>query len=234
MLGPITIVGGEQGKGRAFEGAMLAYVTCTAVHFNVGELRPAWAVIATDGGSAKPVLANIRLGRALQFGGKVVKFLARTGYRYDQQVHPEGALFTIYVPQLFAFDAAVDDMVQFVVLVEKARVQAFDWPRAAVQAWLTKVRREMPDDAFALVPFFAAYLDRRCKIPLPSSLKFQAQLLAGLMIENGAFLSGTLNQCKAEGLDTLGLHRALYVSAKHDTFKEFCMEEVQRYVRNGG
>lgn len=213
---------------------MLAYITCSAVHFNVGELRPVWAVVVTDGGSAKPFLANMKLGRPMQFEGKVMKFLGRSGFRFDQQVHPEGALFTAYMPQLFAFDAAVDDVLQFVVLVESARVRAFDWPRAQVKAWLTKVQRELPDEAFDLVPFFAAYLDRRCKVPLPASLSFQAQLLSSMLRENGAFLAGTLNQCDAPGVEKLGLHRPIYMNAKHEAFAEFCVEEVQRYVKNGG
>ena len=240
MLGDITIAGGEQGKGRSFQGSMLAYITCSAVTFGVGELRPIWACIATDAGSAKPMLANLRLGRPAAFGGKVLRFLPKLRYRFDQQQAPEGALFSIYLPDFFQFDASADDdSLTFVVLVEKQRVQDFAWDKKSAVAWLRKLRRVLPDDVLDLVPFFAAYLDRRCKLPLPASLNFQAQLLAGLLDYGGAIASidGGFEQgryCRASGMADLGLHRPIYFQMGHESFSEFCAEEVGLYVRTGG
>lgn len=239
----VTVISGDKGKGRSFQGVLLGYITAPQVVTggSWGEHRPIWGLFAASPGEAKPFGANLRLGRkaGVGNGSKTMQFMAKLGYRLDMQTSEHGAVLCLYLPELFTVDPGMvnPDGVLFCLLVERAGALAASWDRAAVQAHLQRLGRALDEDRLLLVPYFASYLNRYSRLPLPRDMRFYAQLLAVLAREGGAGWPGYgtgASEIQSEGLDSLGILPPLLVNAKHEPLADVCAVEVERFVRAGG
>jgi hypothetical protein len=191
-------------KGRAFHATCVALATANALLDESGSetIRPVWGVFAGSEAELKPFMANLRLGRKAEpwanrhGNSQRVEFLKSVGYVVSYQRESEGAIATIYHPELFRLDPGMVDPggLKFVMMVPD------DWSARQsvdpVQA-VKHVRTFKPsvDDDFlaALVPsayLFAAYLDRRTRCPLIADGRFYLQLLCAALFTGMASFPG--------------------------------------------
>jgi hypothetical protein len=211
---------------------------------------------------------NLRLGRKAERlsnfrsrGGdeERLEFLKTVGYQITWQRESEGAIATLFHPELFRLDPGMVDPagIQFVLLVPA------DWEAAQaveVTAAVDHVRALAPkvDPSFLerLVPtayLFAAYLDRRTRCPLVADGRFYLQLLVASLDQGLASLPGNCarydshrsewghngrhgfnlevggERYSRDGIETIGLRHAISFHASHEQFEVFLAEQVSLF-----
>lgn len=211
-------------------------------------------------------ITNLRLGRKAERQGNHrgsdedrLEFLKSVGYQITWQRELEGAIATLFHPDLFRLDPGMVDPagIQFVLLVPK------DWSDAqavVVRPAVDHVRALAPavDPSLleGLVPtayLFAAYLDRRTRCPLVADGRFYLQLLVAALDQGLASLPGNCaryNSGRSEwghnprhgfnfeiggerycrdNIKTIGLKHAISFSASHEVFEAFLAEQVSLF-----
>lgn len=256
----------EGAKGRSFAATCVGVATADGLWASGGKtIRPVWAVFAGSEGELRPFVTNLRLGRKAERlsnfrsrGGdeERLEFLKTVGYQITWQRESEGAIATLFHPELFRLDPGMVDPagIQFVLLVPA------DWSAAQaveVTPAVDHVRALAPkvDPSFLqrLVPtayLFAAYLDRRTRCPLVADGRFYLQLLIAALDHGLASLPGNCARYDShrsewghdgrhgfnlevggerycrDSIETIGLRHAISFSAAHDVFEVFLAEQV--------
>jgi len=252
----------QEGKGRSFTATCLATIEAGAL-WQGGDnksdlLRPAWAMFAGSENELRPFMANLTLGRRALIHGKqysrrssdgALEFLKSAGFSVSWQREAEGAIATIFLPDLFSLDPGMVDPsgIRFVLAPPSSWLQAQvvnAGPAVKHAARLGYPIKE--EDLAPLVPFamlFCAYVDRRTRCPIPSGDRFPLQLMLACL-SNGLASWPTLDRSTyrdrefgqhsrmlfiAKETETVGLDRVLAFEAKHETFEALLAAEVARY-----
>ncbi len=113
----LTIVAGEQGKGRAFTAALLGYATADRLWPGGGtgnSVRPIYMTLGCSEAEAAPFLANLRTGRKATLNDNtksptVFELLKSAGYAFSTQRYREGVCITAYLPELLRIDLGMVD-----------------------------------------------------------------------------------------------------------------------------
>lgn len=260
----------QQGKkGRSFRATCVTTVIGNGI-FPEGAggatIRPVWAMFAGSDAELRPFAANLKLGRKAEKdinrfsrrGGDTERyeFLRSVGYHMAWQREPEGALVTLFHPELFRLDPGMVDPLglSFMMLVPQEWVasQTVDI-REPVQHIKRMKRKEFKtcplkdDELAALVPtayLFAAYADRRTRCPLIADGRFYLQILIaaltqGMVSRPGDNLTYNYNREEwgfknahgfhAVGLENVGIAHALAAKASHADFEAFLAEQVSLF-----
>jgi hypothetical protein len=196
---PALVIESESKKGRAFSSTLLAHVTADGL-WSGGEAstdneRPVWAMFCGSEQELRPFVANLRCGRKAVYAGTKsysrrgesrLEVLKSGGYSLAWQRADEGAIATLYLPDLFRADPGMTDPAgaSFVLLPPRAWADE-QWidPEARARAVRHAaslghpVRAEMLSELVPVAALFAVYLDRRVRLPLVADLAFYLQLL---------------------------------------------------------
>ena len=201
----------DSAKGRSFRAALLSYATCSSF-MTGGDVRPIWAMIACSEAESIPFIRNLQSGKKAKVLGErnepTIDFLKSADYAYAAQRHPEGTVWTVYLPSLYRLDAGMvdPDGVKFAVLPRA------EWlPEADERSAEALAKRYAPDrgqwhreewsreeDAKRMgvaryvtrvAPLFCAYLDRRTRCPLIPDPLFYALVLGALLDKGLATLA---------------------------------------------
>lgn len=245
-------------KGRVFSAHALAIVTASAL-FPEGNqdkgIRPAWAMFGGSEAQLRPFTANLRVGAKADLAGsgrrsseKRLEFLRSVQYQVAWQREPEGALVTLFHPELFRLDPGMVDPegAKFILLVPShwLEAQTVDFRPALEHA----LRLNYPIEGVSLCKvayLFAAYLDRRTRCPLIADGRFYLQILCAALKQGLASVPGTDttygSRCSrgwdhhrshgfdATGLDQVGIQVAISFRASHERLEEFLAEQVAVY-----
>lgn len=212
----------------------------------------------------RPFVTNLRLGRKAERqsnhsrGGdeERLEFLKSVGYQITWQRELEGAIATLFHPDLFRLDPGMVDPagIQFVLLVPTnwSAAQAVDVEAAVDHVQALAPARD-PSFLASLVPtayLFAAFLDRRTRCPLVADGRFYLQLLVASLDQGLASLPGNCARYNSDrrewghnprhgfnlevgaerysraGIETIGLKHAISFHAMHELFEHFLAEQV--------
>jgi hypothetical protein len=200
----------DENKGRSFLATCVAVATANSLWADAKSraqdttIRPVWAMFAGTEQQLRPFVANLKSGRKAEPAEKRGKcsdserleFLRSSGFLTSWQREPEGALVTLYHPELFRLDPGLLDPVgiDFLLFVptEWASAQQVD-----VEAAVQHVHRMAPKldvgflSSLAVTAYlFAAYLDRRTRCPIVPDGRFYLQLLVAALDHGLASLPG--------------------------------------------
>lgn len=228
------------GKGRSFRAQLLAHIEVPGVlPSREAEFCPAWALLGGSHEEIRAFAANLQMGYSAKCGDTVLQYAKKEFLYTYTSVPGEGTIVNVFHGDLCAFEAPVaPERLRFLMILDAATVAANKWDREAAAKHVKKcgLSAYMAEETLGLVPHFAAYLDRRCRLPLPRHYKFFSQLLASMIQSEYASRSGGPggSAIKVSGLAEAGLAPVLLVNVKHEDFKTLCALEVQRYVEKGG
>ena len=219
-LKEVVIERKQEGKGREFSATHLASVTADklweggAADNKSDIARPVWATFFGSDDELRAFAANLSLGRRAvvhnnNYGrrGAGFEFLKSAGFKQIWQREAEGAVVTVFLPELFLLDPGMVDPkeAKFVLLPPRDWADKQELPREEVARHARRLslvkklnaaparddwRRRDPDfkhvepygmdELTAMVPtayLFAAYLDRRTRAPIPADGRFYLQLM---------------------------------------------------------
>lgn len=252
MLDLVIQTEGES-KGRSFRASLLAYVEGS--HLWSGgatseNTRPIWCMIAATDAESASFMANLRGGNKASIVGaekiygrnkKSEKFelLKSAGYEFSAQRHPQGTVWTAYMPELFKLDPGMVDPVG----VKFAFLPSASWcpePSNDVLAHVQELNpaRSLEDLApiARLGPLFAAYLDRRSRCPMIPDARFYAQIAVEFCRLGSATFApdGSRDQkwhqgklgYDETGVEVVGLLPGMAMSASHETVEACLAEQV--------
>lgn len=250
----LTIVTDEGSKGRSFRATLLAHATSRSLwaggtHDN---LRPIWAMIATTDAESLPFIRNLQCGRKANCFGdgnrdkaSTFELLKSAGYEYQAQRHPEGVVWTCFLPELFRIDAGMSDPegVKFAMLPAAGWLADEDHATAKWLAglyreeagdWYGAEKRQAESDAKRLSEMlyltrvsglFAARLNSRTRCPLIPDPRFYSLILAALLNSGQAGLAGVesytreswgrLGSFREEGLQAVGIAPGVVCETAH-------------------
>jgi hypothetical protein len=250
----------DKKKGHAFTFELAAYIEAkTILGRGASEtIRPVFMVAAMSEAKASAVRANLIMGR--RFGvlnnhnkwGTRFEMMRSQPYVWEAQRAEGGYLLTAYVAQPFLPDPGfVDhDRLTFVMLpqlswvarmAEKLGPIAMGKACAYVSKVLPPKRRYddvdvEPESVVAMAPLFAAYLDRRTRVPLVPDLRFQLQMLVHMLRIRAAVRPDdtSRSELRSQGLEPLGFGEPVMVDTTHKVFEEFAAEESARFLKATG
>jgi hypothetical protein len=196
----------EEGKGRSFSAVCVATITAYG-QFPEGNdgktIRPVWTLFAGTEAELRAFMANLKGGRKAELSGygkkgddERLEYLRNVGFQLAWQREEEGALCTIYHPEMFRLDPGLIDPkgINFVLLVPTDWSNAQQVDTAAAVKHVQGLAPEVdPTLLTTLVPaayLFAAYLDRRTGCPLVADGRFYLQLLVAALDKGIASLPG--------------------------------------------
>lgn len=185
----------DEKKGRSFHATCVAIVTANYLldESNGETIRPVWGMFAGSEAELRPFMANLRLGRKAEpwsnrdGNSKRVEFLKSSGFGISWQRETEGALATIYHPELFRLDPGMVDPkgLKFVMLVPTDWASRQGVDKEGAVKHLRKLQAPLSDEELAaLLPtayLFASYLDRRTRCPLIADGRFYLQILCAAL-----------------------------------------------------
>lgn len=258
----------EGGKGRTFAATCLATVEADSLWeggmSSTDDVRPVWAMFAAGEQELRPFMANLVQGRKVLLGEQRqsyrkkedrMEFLRSAGYQVTWQREAEGAVVTVFLPDLFRLDPGMVDPkgATFVLLppTSWSEHQGID-AEPIVNHVLSLDMCPLDKEALtALVPLsflFSTYLDRRTRCPLVSDGRFYLQVLlaslrAGLAswsISDAASYRqlefGQHSHFRFLEADTasVGLNRGVAFQATHEAIGEMLAEEVKVFFEATG
>jgi hypothetical protein len=208
----IIICTDDSGKGRSFRATLLAYATSKSLwaagsHDNV---RPIFAMLATTDAESLPFIRNLQAGRKATMlnddrNAKKETFecLKSANYAYEAQRHPEGVVWTVYLPELYRVDPGMVDP----AAVRFAMAPAAKWLASVDEStarWLAGLYRSDEKWRAAeehakrlaicqyvtrLASVFCERLDTRTRCPLIPDARFYALVLAAMLDAGQATLA---------------------------------------------
>lgn len=255
MLDLIIQTEGES-KGRSFKASLLAYVEGSALWSGGAtseNVRPIWCMIAATDAESGPVMMNLRFGQKASIVGeeksyrrnkKTDKFelLKSGGYEFSAQRHPQGTVWTAYMPELFKLDPGMVDPVG----VKFAFLPCAAWCPEPSNDVLAHVQELNPSRTLAdlapiarLGPLFAAYLDRRSRCPMIPDPRFYAQIAVEFCRLGVATFSGDSRDTWHSGklgyverdVEAVGLLPGMAMNASHETVEACLAEQVGLFDR---
>ena len=203
-------------KGRSFRALALASATADGLWpggaTKKGDVtRPVMAVFLGSEAEMRPFAANLQLGRVASTSEESYRrrgrqsgyeFLKSAGYKQIWQRHPEGAILTVYLPDLYTLDPGMVDPTgaRFAIAPTAAWAAAQEIPVAEMvrharrlpivrevntlpeEKWQRdRFEKSLPDEKLAALAsiawLFAAYLDRRTRVPIVADGRFYLQVM---------------------------------------------------------
>jgi hypothetical protein len=254
-------------KGRSFTAVLLASVEADLLWSggmtDTDNQRPVWAMFGGSENELRAFMANLMSGRIAVFPksngysrsrDECVEILRSAGYRIVWQREAEGALATIYLPDLFQIDPGLVDPegIKFILLPTQAWV---DEQRIDPYPLISHAQRsyDLPDEQLAswvsIAHLFIAYLDRRTRCPLVADGRFFLQLMLACLRDGLASFTtddthyyyrnekigfGIHPQARYYEKNTskVGLSPGLVFSASHERFEKLLAEEVSLYFQH--
>lgn len=209
---------GQGKKGRSFRATALALATADGLWDSGGStIRPIYAQFAGTDAELKSFVANLKAGRKAEKSSNRSKgsdkerleFLKTVKYNVAWQREAEGAIVTVYHPELFLLDPGMidPDGIRFCLFVptDWAEAQQLDrqgpvehlarLPQEPFQQHQREGREKMLTTEYleSLVPtayLFGVYLDRRTRCPLVADGRFYLQLLVAALDQGLASFPG--------------------------------------------
>lgn len=202
--------------------------------------RPVWIAYASTPGMARPFTTNLRGGNRVEWGNgpaahECLEIPKSSSHRWMTQETGDGAVITTaYLPELFHLEPIVPpERVTFISMP----------PRWWVDREASKLEPTFGPDAREAVQagLFAAYLDRRTALPIPSELGFQLRLYRAALgsslrvrdAENRYNRQGVVHQ----GTDLCGVEAPVAIDASHHDVAALLTAEVRKFfeevVRDG-
>jgi hypothetical protein len=254
------IVQPEHSKGRAFTTTCLAMSVGNLFdeHGKDGVDRPIWATFAGSEQELRAFVINLRTGKKAEPTAnhsdwpERIEFLRSLRYRVLWQREEEGALATLYHPEVFRLDPGFIEAgrMRFALMLPAG------WGAAQGVDALRPVRHcrqfKLPvsdGELAALAPvacLFAAYIDRRTRCPIIADTRFYLQLLVASLATGLATRAGKKLRCRsydrdewatgrhdfnALGLDQVGVEHALAFSSGSEEFESFLSEQTSLFLR---
>ncbi|MFN7976377.1 MAG: integrator complex subunit 1 [Acidobacteriota bacterium] len=220
-------------KGREFCSVLLAHLEADSL-WDLGTnktQRPVWISFVGSPSAARAFTANFRGGaRASRHSSTRVEdsfeIPRSSGHRWVFQVVEGMTVTTAYLPSLFHVDPTVPgDDVRFIFMPPR-------WWVTAQSARLAATFGERAEDA-ARAALFAAYLDRRTRLPVLQDFAFQLRLFEAAKKEDWLHRPGLTRYDRSvlyqEGVEACGLDAPLACWVRHDVLEGFLAREVRRY-----
>lgn len=226
--------GAAPSKSREFSVTALASVEadCLWELGNGKARRPVWIAYAATRAVALAFSANFRGGaRATPAGtaGRVedcFEVPRSSGHRWMTHDADGVTVTTAYLPALFDLEPLLGaDDVRFIFMP----------PRWWVASQAEKLRASFGEGAedAARAALFAAYLDRRTRLPILQDLAFQLRLFEAAKKEGWLHRPGVSRWDRSvlyqEGVEALGLDVPLACRVAHKELEAFLAREVRRY-----
>ncbi len=244
-------------KGRSFRATLLSYATSRSLWAQGGHehVRPIYATVAVSEAESIPFIRNLQCGRkaSLRVGraDKTFECLKSADYQWEQQKHPEGVVWTIFLPSLYRIDHGMVDPDGCRFAIMPCALDAVDEALAKSLADARRDPKEYRDaEAHAarlataryvtqVAPLFCAYLDRRTRCPLIPDPRFYSLTLAALMDKGLAGMAMTdgyaASKWGREGPNYVedGVSGGLAFSATHAQLEPVLAECVREYETRG-
>ena len=226
--------GAAAAKGREFGATALAHVEADSLwELGSGKTRrPVWLSYAATRSAALAFSANLRGGaRAApaSSAGRVedcFEIPKSSGHRWATQDINGVTVTTAFLPSLFAVEPPLPPCdVSFIFMP----------PHWWVSSQAEKLRAIFGSQAedVARAALFAAYLDRRTRLPILQDLTFQSRLLEAAKKEDWVHRPGVTRWDRSvlyqEGVEELGLDLPLACRVSHAELEAFLAREVRRY-----
>jgi hypothetical protein len=219
-------------KSRAFSVQLLGYLLADSLWESKrtgGALQPVWVAYLGTDQECRAFTANFRAGRAADAGSDRFQLPKKAPHRWVVQRVPDASITVGYLPELFHLDPAgpVGEQVAFV----------FAPPRAWIDEQAALLEADFGDEApeVARAALFAAYLDRRTRLPLVHDLRFHLQLFRAALEADwlsepaaSAYSGGVL---VADGAAACGLDRPIACSVAQDELAEFLVVQTSHFHR---
>lgn len=247
----VVIAPAEKGKGRSFRATCLGLVQCDPLWAagTTGHTRPVWAMFAGSEQELRPFVANLVTGRRVEFDSNSrrsdwFEFLRTAGFRVTWQRELEGAVVTVFLPELFELDPGMvdPDGASFIVMPSVAWADTQKIDAAPIREHMAKfdVTNSQALELDPAVAFlFASYLDRRTRFPLYADGRFYMQLLLACLAQGLAswpdshrhedFGVNHMLRLSAQ-VEELGLVRPIAFSATHEQIGALLDEQVSLFI----
>lgn len=254
----------QEGKGRTFRAMCLATIEADSLWQGGGadDRRPVWSMFIGSENELRPFAVNLQLGRKAQFVSNThsskrdhrIELLKSARFALSFQREAEGSIATAYLPDLFRLDPGMVDPTgaRFVLAPTAAWVasQKVD-PKPLVEhalrlPYADKIEPELLPTLAPMAYLFAAYLDRRTRLPLLADGRFYLQLLLACLDQGCASFADKASdrgyngyaydrrawgynrglRFFAEGVEDVGLAPPIAFGADHKAFGELLAEQV--------
>jgi len=254
-----------EGKGRTFEALLLASVAANPFWpggaTGSDNFRPVWAMFAGSDQELRAFMANLTLGRKATFSGtgytgyrhrqSVLELLKSAGYQTIWQREAEGAIATVFLPELFQMDPGMVDPegASFILLPSREWVQAQNLDPNPLVQHARRCGFLLPPEELAkwapLAFLFSAYLDRRTRCPLVTDGRFYMQLMLECLKQGLASFStkdpyyyhdrgfgeNQALQYREQDVEEVGLLPGLAFRAKHPDLEKLMAEQVSVFFK---
>lgn len=243
-------------KGRSFTANLLAHAHANTLWENgtSGDChRPVWMVLGGTEQEMRAFSANLLTGKKAETQtdhgwrqrGTKFEILKSAGYTHHSYKIGGGVVTTFYLPDLLRLDPGMVDPagVKFVVIPAAAWVSAQRFDLVAARERLLALGSEIKMDDEALHVALAegalllAYLDRRCRFPIPFSPVFGAWLAHAMEVDRVLFRAtnqyDNRGRYRIEGEEHVNALAGYAVQASHDQLGEILSAEVRRWHGTG-
>jgi hypothetical protein len=256
----------QQGKGRTFRASLLASVEADLLWtggLTVSDnVRPVWAMLAGSDQELRAFMANLTTGRKAAFEKEgrnygrhktdQFEILKTAGYDVTWQRELEGAVATIFLPELFQMDPGMVDPegIRFVLLPSKEWVAGQKIEVKPLIQFVRKAGFLLPPEQLArwapIAYLFCAYLDRRTRCPIVPDGRFYLQLfleclkqgLSSFSVQESSYRRPDMPfgenqdlQYHEQDTDQVGLIPGLAFKASHETFEKILAAQVALFFR---
>lgn len=253
-----------EGKGRTFRAVMLASVEADLLWrggaSGSDNIRPVWAMFAGSDQELRAFVANLTSGRAVlcekRYGyyrhGKEdrMEFLKSAGYQTFWQREEEGAIATVYLPDLFKMDPGMVDPsgIGFILLPTQEWHTQQGLPTTPLARHLKRCGYQLGPEWAAewgtTAHLFAAYLERRTRCPLVADGRFYIQLMVACLKHGLASFApmdsfscgrdfGVHREHDYHETDTqlVGFRQGMMFRSNHEKFETVLAREVEIFFK---
>ncbi len=222
---------GGPGKTRRFAVRLLGHATANRLWdcpTSGSVRRPVWVAYFGTEGESGPFTANFRASRKAATRNEVLQIPKKAPFRWTTHRVPGGVITVAYLPELFHLEPASP-------FAEEARF-VFAPPRWWLEAQAADLAPDFGDDALdaARAALFAAYLDRRTRLPLVRDPRFHLQLYRAALDGDWVHKPGRNPDhavLTSDGLTACGLDDPIAVRVGPEALARFLTEQTSTFHR---